>query len=77
MCSDPQVREAVLTNLDMMGGAAWGHSYGALARQLLPRGATVGATKAAVNSLAYSANRSPRLRITKSDGALKVEIIRL
>ncbi len=76
MCSNPLVRGEVLVALEAMGGKCLGQSYGHVARMLRPVGATVKATKAAVNSLAYSVNREPKLAITRPDGLVRVAIIR-
>lgn len=76
MCSDPNVRAEVLRTLDAMGGVVYGRSHGAVARQLRPQGATVTAAKAAVNSLARSISRPPRVVISRPDGLVKLAIIR-
>lgn len=76
MCSDPHVRHQVLMALEAMGGKCSAYTHGGVARLVQPAGATVKDTKAALNSLAYSANREPRVVITRPDGLVKVAIIR-
>ncbi len=66
MASDPEIRAAVLRELELYDGCVSGDSYGDVADTLRPDGASVRQTKQAINSLAYSSNRPPAVRISRT-----------
>lgn len=65
MSSDPELRSEVLRNLQQHGGEVTGPIHGSVAAQLRPAGASMTATRRALNSLAHSTARSPEVRLVR------------